>query len=353
FEYGTDGISFPNSVSAMPSSITGNTDTPVTAALHSLNQGTTYYYRIRATSAGGVGVSNTASFSLNILSGLTQVFPSPPPSAQGFVIVTLTPAGIQSGWRFVGEQLWRASGTAVGGLTTGDRQIEFRPVPGYIQPLTETVTVTSGAPATQVAAEYFPTTGGQAGAVEVILKPDSIANVSVPVANRGQWRLLGEDDNQWRNSGVTVNGLLPGKYLIECKPISGRNTPSPNVVPVQSNQTALATITYYSADATVGATPSVLPFQTVSTTQSLPYAYVGQIRSDVGSATGFVVNRRVVATAGHVVFDDGTLSYVTGLQWLFERSAGTYDPVLQIPQGFYVFDGYAAQRSAENTPGQS
>src|SRR5438045_9519868 len=97
---------------------------------------------------------------------------------------------MQSGGRLVGEQVWRASGTVAGGLTTGDRQIEFRPVPGYIQPLTETVTVTSGAPATQVAAEYFPTTGGQAGSVEVILKPDSIANISVPVATRGQWRIL-------------------------------------------------------------------------------------------------------------------------------------------------------------------
>jgi uncharacterized repeat protein (TIGR03803 family) len=363
FEYGTDGINFPNSVSAIPSSINGNTDTPVTAALHSLDQGTTYYYRIRATSAGGVGVSTIASFSLNILSGLTQVFPGAPPSAQGFVIVTLTPSGIQSGWRFVGEQLWRASGTVVGGLTSGDRKIEFRPVPGYIQPLTETITVTSGAPATQVTEEYFPTTSGQAGGLEVNLKPDSIADISVPVASRAQWRFLGEDDNQWRNSGVTVNGLLPGKYLVECKPISGRNTPSPNVVPVQSDQTTLITITYYSADATVGATPSVLPFQTVSTTQSLPYAYVGQIRSDIGAGTGFVVNRRVVATAGHVVFDEGTtlatypttgqFTWATGLQWLLQRDAGSYDPVPQIPRGFYVFDGYAAQRVAENTPGQS
>jgi len=186
-----------------------------------------------------------------------------------------------------------------------------------------------------------------------VLKPDSIADPSLPVANRAQWRFLGEDDTQWRNSGVTVNGLLPGKYLVECKSIPGRNTPSANVVPVQSNQTTLATITYYSADATVGTQPSVLAFQTVSTTQTLPYAYVGQIRSDVGSATGFVVNRRVVATAGHVVFDDGTLSYVTGLQWLFQRDAGTFDPVPQIPQGFYVFDGYATQRTAEGTPGQS
>src|SRR5262249_38409717 len=155
-------------------------------------------YDVVVSNIGGVVTSASAVLTVNVLSALAQLFPSPPPSAQGFLIVTLSPSGIQSGWRFVGEQLWRASGTVAGGLTTGHRQIEFRPVPGYIQPLSETVTVTSGAPATQVSEEYFPTVGGQAGNIEVILKPDSIANPALPVANRGQWRFLGEDDNQWR-----------------------------------------------------------------------------------------------------------------------------------------------------------
>jgi hypothetical protein len=66
-----------------------------------------------------------------------------------------------------------------------------------------------------------------------------------------------------------------------------------------------------------------------------------------------VVEDRVVATAAHVVFDDGSLSYVTGLQWLFQRYAGSYEPVPQIPQGYYVMSGYAAQRTAEATPGVS
>ena len=58
-------------------------------------------------------------------------------------------------------------------------------------------------------------------------------------------------------------------------------------------------------------------------------------------------------TPGHVVFDDGTLSYVTGLQWLFQRYSGAYEPRPLIPHGFYVFQGYAAQRAAEATPGDS
>jgi hypothetical protein len=41
--------------------------------------------------------------------------------------------GIKPAWRFVGEQEWRLPGVPVGGLATGDRQIEFRPVPGYLR----------------------------------------------------------------------------------------------------------------------------------------------------------------------------------------------------------------------------
>ena len=66
-----------------------------------------------------------------------------------------------------------------------------------------------------------------------------------------------------------------------------------------------------------------------------------------------MVKSRVVATAGHVVWDDGTLAAVQNLQWLFQRDAGSYEPKPQVPRGFYIFDGYAAQRTAENTPGSS
>jgi len=82
-----------------------------------------------------------------------------------------------------------------------------------------------------------------------------------------------------------------------------------------------------------------------------PYAYVGQILSRKGSGTGFVVKPRVVATAAHVVWDDGTLSAAPGLQWRFQRHAGEYEPQPQAPRGFYLLSGYQTQREMEGTPG--
>jgi hypothetical protein len=352
-DYGTDPVNLLRSAPVTLSAPAGYTDTAVSVSLNNLLQGTTYYYRLRAVNLAGVGTTGTGSFQLATLSGLTQVFPGAPPDAQGYVFVNLVPSGINSGWRFVGEQQWRASGVPVGGLTTGDRQIEFRPVPGYIQPLQETISVISGGAATLVTGQYYPTPGSATGGMRVMLKPDALADAGLPVDQRAQWRFLGEDDTQWRNSGVTVGGLPAGNYLVESKPIIGRATPAVISVSVDSGATKVATATYFLAGATTGTTPSVVSFDTVSTNQTLPYAYVGQIRSDLGSATGFVVKPRVVATAAHVVFDDGTLSYVSSLQWLFQRDRGTYEPTPQIPRGFYVFDGYATQRTTEATPGVS
>jgi hypothetical protein len=82
-----------------------------------------------------------------------------------------------------------------------------------------------------------------------------------------------------------------------------------------------------------------------------PAAFVGQLRSATGSGTGFVVKRRVVATAGHVVFDDATLAAATGLEWLFQRDRGNHDPLPLTPRGYFLLDGYAAQRAIEGTPG--
>src|SRR5688572_13314993 len=104
--------------------------------------------------------------------------------------------------------------------------------------------------------------------------------------------------------------------------------------------------------------------------ETLPYAFVGQLRSDIGASTGFVVKPRVVATAAHAVFDDASLTAAPlgtpvneseqvepfaakGLQWLFQRDRGTFEPKPQIPRGFYVLSGYASQRIADRTAGES
>jgi len=358
FEYGTDGTTFPNSVAAVPPTANGESDTPVSAVLTNLAQGSTYYYRIKGTSAGGIGTSSAASFRMATLSGLTQVFPGAPASSLGLVLVTLNPASFPNttllpGWRFVGEQQWRGSGGYVSGLTSGNRQIEYRPVPGYFQPMPETISVVSGGPATVFSRDYYVNAGGATGGLNVTLKPDSVAGTGLPVAQRAQWRLQGEDDTQWRNSGVTAGTLPSGTYLVESKPLTGYATPAPLSVTVRDGVTSVAVVTYFLPDAATGTAPLVVPFQTVTSATTMPYAYVGQLQSDAGSATGFVVASRVVATAAHVVFDDGTLAAATGLQWLLERAAGTYEPAPLVPRGFYTFTGYAAQRTAEGTPGQS
>jgi hypothetical protein len=327
-------------------------------------------YDAIVSNVGGTATSAAAGLAVNALSQFAQLFPGPPSQAQGFVFVNLNPAGIGAGWRFVGEQQWRPSGVPVGGLTTGDRQIEFRPVPGYLHPLLETVSVISGAAATVIEREYYETDGGISGGLSVILKPESLADPMLPVAARAQWRLLGQDDTQWRESGSTVAGLAPGIYLVECKPVVGRTTPPAISVPVQAGQMRAATATYFLEDNPIGRQPGVIPFETVTTGEALPYAFVGQIRSDVGVATGFVVKPRVVATAAHVVFDDANLTAAPlgtpvdtseqaepfaakGLQWLFQRDRGTYEPKPQIPRGFYVLSGYASQRIADHTAGES
>ena len=85
-------------------------------------------------------------------------------------------------------------------------------------------------------------------------------------------------------------------------------------------------------------------FADASSNEDLPLAYLGQIQSPAGGSTGFVVKRRVVATAGHVVFDDGSLSFITDLQWLFQRHSPEYEPTPQTPRGFYLAAGYAEAR---------
>jgi alpha-tubulin suppressor-like RCC1 family protein len=352
FEYGTDGVSFPNSVTAAPATVSGDIATAVSADLPNLLQ-TKYYYRLRAESVGGTSRSEPAFFQVAILSGLAQVFPGPPPASTGKVTVTSTPSGMASGWRFVGEQQWRESGTQVTGLENGDRQVEFRPVPGYIQPLRESVVVDSTHQTVTFEGNYYETPAFGTGGVSITLKPDSVAATAVPSAQRAQWRFLGENDLNWRDSGTTVSGLPPGTYYIESKAIAGRATPPPASIHCNAGETMLATITYYVVDAQTGTLPSVVDVGIMSGDQTMPYAYIGQIQSEVGSSSGFIVKPRVVATAGHVVFDDWTLSAVLGLQWLLQRDAGTFEPKPHIPRGFYSFDGYAAQRISDKTPGSS
>lgn len=345
FEWGTDGVNFPNSLTATQSPVTGSTSTPVSVDIINLFQFTTYHYRVRAVSSGGTTVGEVRTFQPQIISGLLQQFPSAPPASNGSLTVTLAPSGLLSGWRFAGEHRWRASGDTAAGLVHGSRVLEFRPVPGYLQPGSVPVTISSTGQTEDF--EYHVTPSQGTGGILVVLKPDSLAQATLESA-RGQWRLLGE--TVWRDSLANAPGLPVGKYLVECKPVTGYATPSLVNVTVTSGATVNVTIVYSDAFSPTGTPPSVVDFTTVSTDATKPYGYVGQIRSNSGVGTGFAVKSRVVATAAHVVFDEATHSSVQGLQWLPQADAGTHDPLPVTPRGYYLISGYSTLRGME-TPG--
>jgi hypothetical protein len=220
-------------------------------------------------------------------------------------------------------------------------------VPGWNHPPEDVVSVVSGEVSTFTAHYYHAAATSGTGGMSVNLKPDSI----ITGTGRAQWRLLGENDTQWRDSGATITDLIPGNYLVECKPVAGRETP-PNVnVVVTAGPPVSPTITYFVASAATGTAPSVLAYESVTGDTAKPYAFVGQLRSDAGAGSGFVVKERVVATAAHVVWNDGTLSAAQGLQWLFQRHRGLHEPKPIQPRGFYLFESYSGQRQAEATPG--
>ena len=363
-----------------------------TSASAPLMQGGNYAYEVTATSAGGTATSAPVTFQVEVLSGLTQQFPYytvpsstqvyTPPPALGSLQVNLSPpasGNYTPGWRLVGEQLWHASGDVISGLTTGDYQVEYEPASGYNQPVAETVSITSGTttvnPTVLPTRTYYPNPIAGNLTLQIYLYPQN-------VGAQGGWRLYDPTNTAlWNPSGYVLGsspgtGLSPGTYLVECEPVPGQITPPLASVVVASTSTVVGGVTvvnpatvgqisYSPTDTPSGVPPQPLSFATITSTsaqgQTLPYAYVGQIRSDVGLSSGFVVAPYVVATAAHVVFDDGTLTsdgkgslgYVTNLQWLFEREAGTYDPAPQTPRGALVLSSYSADRVADGTPGVS
>ena len=110
---------------------------------------------------------------------------------------------------------------------SGYRTLEFRPVPGYLQAPDETLLVISGGAPVVLERAYTASASSGSGGLIVTLKPAPLAEAGVPEATRAQWRLFGESDAQWKDSGAVLISLVPGEYVIECKPVAGRTTPPP------------------------------------------------------------------------------------------------------------------------------
>jgi hypothetical protein len=324
--------------------------------LADLQPGVTYHFRTFSKRPDDAAASSTGvvkTFQSDGLVGLLQIFPRELDitERQGQVQVNLIPAGMGS-WRFAGEIRWRASGSIATGLATGDREIEFMSVSGYHQPGRELIGVISGAPMLVLNREYFVSATPPNSSLQVHLLPASRTGTSVPQSYRLQWRLFGYQDASWHESGDLMTGLMPGSYLVECKSAVDLHSPPPCNVVIAAGQPRVVTIAYNADQDADSGSIRVLSYETISTRRNQPYAYVGQIRNDTGSHSGFAVKTRVVATTAQVVFDEVTLSQIPGVQWLFQQDRDVNEPKPQTPRGFYAFDSYAAQRGTENTPGQ-
>ncbi len=273
---------------------------------------------------------------------LETVFPSAVPAHDGQLRVNLLPVSAAGQWRLVWETAWRNSGETIGGLPSGNYEVEFKPVAGYLTPGNTTNPVVAGSLST-VTNQYALSGSLNFGSLTVKIEP---------VGMGGQWQLQGQ--SSWLNNGATLTNLVAGNHIVVFKSVLDWVTPAPRVVWVGADQDNAIAVTYLVGETSSGTPPSVLQFaDATSPAFGLPYAYNGQLWSEAGYGSGAVVKRRVVLTAGHLVFNDATLSYVPGVKWFFQRQKGEYEPPAQTARGWYVFSGYAAARTNDASPGVS
>jgi hypothetical protein len=271
--------------------------------------------------------------------------PEPKPIADAALVVMLEPAGALGRWRLEGGD-WLSSGALVRGLLAANYLVEFQPVPGYLEPGRRVVPVEAGR-TNVISATYALVPAGGAGELMVILEPAAVASNPL-VSARGQWRRQGEA--VWRDSGELLTGLSAGPHVLEFKPVPDRATPPPRLCQIGAGQENVVSATYLHAFETGAPAPHVL---TPAETDEEPYAYCGQLRTALGAGSGTVVKSRVVLTAAHVLFDELQFTYVTDVKWVFQRHRGDFEPPVQTPRGWYTFEGYAAQRQLEQSPGIS
>lgn len=276
----------------------------------------------------------------------TSIFPDAVPPHTGQLSVYLLPTNSGGQWRLVREKFWRDSGDIVSRLASGRYEAEFKTVPGFLPPENITKDVSAGA-LTMVTNRYpISLSPTPTGPLTVTIQPPSVANAS-DINARGQWRLLGQSN--WLDSAATLTNLLATNQIIEFKSIPSYDTPPLRAVLVAPNPNNSVEITYESSGPDPNCSPpGVVPYNLVTNARpSLPYLYTGQLLSEVGYGSGCVVKKRVVLTAAHTVFNDGTLAFASpsNVKWFFQRYAGQFEPPTQTPRGWYVLSGYASART--------
>ena len=294
----------------------------------------------------------SGTFVITSLSWLDDIMsPEPLPPTGGAFTMNIQPEGIRGQWRFVGELFWRngvnEGGIDVHGIVSGIYEVEFKPVNGYTTPgnITFSATVQRDQQTPiQRFGIYDPTPdgGGGSGRLRVDVSPGNLGNES--------WRLQSDAPDLLRDGGAEI--VLPeGVYLVEFASRPGHATPAPRLATIVPNQLSLISSSYLFAHPVGGLLPSQVSFSNVK--QLDPFGFNGQIQTRLGFASGVVVREMVVLTAAHALFDDHNFAYVDRVQWFQQRVNDQHEPPPLEPRGWYIFEGYAAQRQAENNPGNS
>jgi V8-like Glu-specific endopeptidase len=261
------------------------------------------------------------------------------------VRVTLEPPQAKGRWRFEWETVWRQSGSTVTNLVPGNYPVVLSETAGWLALSPRVTNAVSAGVIESVTNSYVQVGPAGYGALSVTVGPQTVAtNQNEP--QRGQWRVQASPANPWQDSGTVVSNLAVGGYVVEFKDVTGGyGTPAARVVQVISNSTSLVNATYLLVGSAPGEGPRPLAGLAAIQNTNAPYQFNGQVVSEAGYGSGFVVRERTVLTAAHVVYDPATLNYASEVWWFFQRQKGEFEAVAQQPRGWYVFGGYAAART--------
>jgi len=133
-------------------------------------------------------------------------------------------------WRRAGTTTWLDSGVTEEGIPTGNYDVEFKAVSGWIKPSNASVTIVAGQ------TEFSSATYDRAGALQVIIDPETARN------DGAQWRRAGTAT--WFDSGYVEENIPTGDHDIEFKAISDWEHPQNQTVSITDGATTRATGVY-------------------------------------------------------------------------------------------------------------
>ncbi|MCK8603284.1 C1 family peptidase [Desulfoferrobacter suflitae] len=164
----------------------------------------------------------------------------------GNLKVTLLPVqavGAGAQWRVDGET-WRNSGDTAYGLAVGQHRVDFKDVPGWNMPPSQTVTISNN---TTSSIEGVYTV--HSGSLSVAISPAAAAQIGA------QWRV---DGGVWRNSGSVVTDLTPGDHVVDFKDLAGWTKPNNLIAAITNGETTSLAGVYSAQSGSATLTVSIL-----------------------------------------------------------------------------------------------